>query len=745
MKKNDDFDLVNLPEAAQDPEIKQEDFTLQQADKEIHEQKFQNKPTTFLKDSLRRFRKNKSSVVAAYILGILILLAIFVPLFAPASSLKSATDTSYNYLEPKLFPSGTGFWDGTTKKTHVPVDASTGYPDPTHFLKGGIMNYKITGEEYTDDISKYGKEGYVQVGYYGTKGLKEATMETPTLDQITETGIIPTLNLDNTTLTLEKFETVDEEKIIAYHDADPTSPKLPKSIIPENFVLGKASLIFNYVDSGTLETMSITVVEPSVVHNIGSTLDVSGKDPIVISDVIKANTTQRVFDNFFFTLKVEGEEETPEDTSVCSLFKSLSIKTSGTPSDNEKMYFEGGRYTKEIGQNKYSFVVPGISFTDATEFLNRESHIYASDLKIQNISYWSVADLTRYLRDMYLGRCIYSSFTYDSYAGAFGVRENILIEQSVLEKYFDNGWIDYNIDLKPDSTGTLVVNTATYVEPEILNPSKCPILEKDIGGGVKLAWKMSDIVIKNSSGEYNINCTVTYYKYKGLSQMPSFLFGTDKTGKDMFVYVFDGLKNSLLLGVLTFAVCFVFGLIWGSISGYFGGAVDLIMERFTDILSGIPWIVVMTLVILHLGQNFGTFALALCMTGWIGTASRTRTQFYRFRGREYVLASRTLGASDARLIVKHILPNALGTIITGAVLMIPSVIFSEATISYLGLGFQSMSSLGVILSQNQSELLFNPYLLLFPSVVIALVMISFNLFGNGLRDAINPSLKGEDE
>ena len=135
----------------------------------------------------------------------------------------------------------------------------------------------------------------------------------------------------------------------------------------------------------------------------------------------------------------------------------------------------------------------------------------------------------------------------------------------------------------------------------------------------------------------------------------------------------------------------------------------------------------------------------MCLTGWIGTAAITRTQFYRFRGREYVLASRTLGANDARLIAKHILPNAMGTIITSAVLMVPSIIFSEATISYLGLGLKNLASLGVILSYNQAELQTNPYLLIFPSVIIALIMISFNLFGNGLRDAVNPSLKGEGE
>ena len=245
--------------------------------------------------------------------------------------------------------------------------------------------------------------------------------------------------------------------------------------------------------------------------------------------------------------------------------------------------------------------------------------------------------------------------------------------------------------------------------------------------------------------------------------MPRYLLGTNVKGLDMLKLVFEGLRTSLLLGIVTFAICFVFGLLWGSISGYFGGIVDLAMERVTDILAGIPWIVVMTLAIIKLSNvkvdmgeetifffqenQFLMFIIALCFTGWIGTAATTRTQFYRFRGREYVLASRTLGASDARLIAKHILPNALGTIITGAVLMIPSVIFTEATISYLGIGFKDMSipSLGVILSSNQGELTTNPYLLVFPSVVIALLMISFNLFGNGLRDAVNPSLKGEDE
>ena len=167
------------------------------------------------------------------------------------------------------------------------------------------------------------------------------------------------------------------------------------------------------------------------------------------------------------------------------------------------------------------------------------------------------------------------------------------------------------------------------------------------------------------------------------------------------------------------------------------------MERFCEILSGVPSTVVITLVVLLLGDTIITFGLALCMTGWLGIAGRTRTQFYRFKGREYILASRTLGSSDMRLIFKHILPNSLGTIITSSVLSIPSVIFSEASLSYLGI-LKGSNSFGSVLSHNQQYISTRPMLIVFPAIIISLIMISFNLFGNGLRDALNPSLKGSE-
>ena len=139
---------------------------------------------------------------------------------------------------------------------------------------------------------------------------------------------------------------------------------------------------------------------------------------------------------------------------------------------------------------------------------------------------------------------------------------------------------------------------------------------------------------------------------------------------------------------------------------------------------------------------------AFVITGWIGIASRVRSQFYRFKNQEYVLSARTLGAGDLRLMFRHIFPNTLGTIITSSALIIPGVIFSESMLSYLGivnLRGAGTASLGTMLSDGQTLLSSYPHVLFFPAMVISLLMISFNLFGNGLRDAFNPSLRGVEE
>ncbi len=234
---------------------------------------------------------------------------------------------------------------------------------------------------------------------------------------------------------------------------------------------------------------------------------------------------------------------------------------------------------------------------------------------------------------------------------------------------------------------------------------------------------------------------------------PTHLFGADAQGYDIFVRLACGVRLSLLLSLCVSVVNLTIGTFYGAIEGYYGGWVDMLLERVSDILGGIPFIIVATLFQLHMVNTgrVSTLAgllLAFVLTGWLGMAYRVRTQFYRFKNQEYVLAARTLGAGTLRLIFRHIYPNALGTIITTAVLIIPGVIFTESTLSYLGIvNFNGalQTSLGTMLANGQGYLATDPHIILFPSVVISLLMISFNLFGNGLRDAFNPALRGAEE
>ena len=242
-----------------------------------------------------------------------------------------------------------------------------------------------------------------------------------------------------------------------------------------------------------------------------------------------------------------------------------------------------------------------------------------------------------------------------------------------------------------------------------------------------------------------------YYQYK-LGYEPQFLFGTDSQGYDLMTRLAIGIRLSLIVAVFVSVINFVLGAMYGAVEGYYGGAVDMILERISDILNGVPFIIVATLFQMHLAQKVGaipSLLFAFVVTGWIGTAARVRTQFYRFKNQEYVMAARTLGAKDSRIIWKHIFPNSLGTIITSSALVIPSVIFSESMLSFLGivnLGTSDMTSLGTLLSEaSRTTWTEYPHLLVFPAIVISLLMICFNLFGNGLRDAFNPSLRGVEE
>jgi len=255
-----------------------------------------------------------------------------------------------------------------------------------------------------------------------------------------------------------------------------------------------------------------------------------------------------------------------------------------------------------------------------------------------------------------------------------------------------------------------------------------------------------------SFGSYRV--VVNYALLQGYPEIPYFLFGTTRAGRDLFTLIWVATRTSLLIGLIVSAINITVGVLFGAISGYYGGAIDMILQRVSEVIGRIPFLVILAIFVATLGGGIQTLIFILIVSGWIGVAYVTRTQFYRFKGREYVLASRTLGAKDMRLIFRHILPNGIGTIITASILLIPATIFAESTISYLGfgighgssfsiLGFEfSGVSVGVLLADGRPELLTRPHLTAFPAIVISILMITFNMFGNALRDAFNPQLRG---
>lgn len=294
-------------------------------------------------------------------------------------------------------------------------------------------------------------------------------------------------------------------------------------------------------------------------------------------------------------------------------------------------------------------------------------------------------------------------------------------------------------------------------------PPKIPGLERlGIADGTRLLTNrkkdsLSDLtrfpegcVIKivreyEANGVAVVDVLIDYYAYCGVPDGVYHWFGTDYLGRDLCTRLFRGARISLLIAFFSVIMNVIIGVVYGSIAGYYGGKVDFALTHFAEILDGLPYIVVTILFMILLGSGMLSIILALTITGWIGTSRLIRAQFYRFKGREYVLAARTLGVRDRKLIFRHILPNTIGPLITRAMIAIPGAIFSESFLAYIGLGIKPPNpSIGVLLANGQSVLLQYPYQTLFPAILISVLMVSFNLFANGLRDALDPTRRGEE-
>lgn len=239
-------------------------------------------------------------------------------------------------------------------------------------------------------------------------------------------------------------------------------------------------------------------------------------------------------------------------------------------------------------------------------------------------------------------------------------------------------------------------------------------------------------------------------------------FGTDTLGRDLLVRCMIGARISLLIGIVSATLVVIIGIVYGSISGYFGGMLDNIMMRIVDIISAVPTLLIVVLlsVVLKapmdklflqneslrgiglLGPGLFSIFIVISLLYWTNMARMTRGQILALKNQEFVTAARALGTPHSRIIFKHLIPNAMGAIIVSAMVQIPNAIFVEAFLSFLGLGVSApMVSLGSLTSNAVSGVYSYPYQLLFPAALISIIILCFNLVGDGLRDALDPRMK----
>lgn len=219
-------------------------------------------------------------------------------------------------------------------------------------------------------------------------------------------------------------------------------------------------------------------------------------------------------------------------------------------------------------------------------------------------------------------------------------------------------------------------------------------------------------------------------------------FGTDDLGRDLFVRTWKGAQISLFIGVVAAFIDLMIGIIYGGIMGYHGGKLDEFMNRFAEIMYAIPYLLVVILLLVVMEPSLTTIIVAMSITGWINMAWIVRGQLMQLKNQEYVLASKTLGAGSMRIIFLHLIPNAMGPILVTLTLTVPSAIFTEAFLSFLGLGVQSpVASWGTMINDGIGAMTIFPWRILFPALFLSLTMFAFNVFGDGLRDAFDPKLK----
>lgn len=235
-----------------------------------------------------------------------------------------------------------------------------------------------------------------------------------------------------------------------------------------------------------------------------------------------------------------------------------------------------------------------------------------------------------------------------------------------------------------------------------------------------------------------------FQDFTAINETPSTAhwFGTDDLGRDLFVRAWKGARVSLLIGLISAVINVTIGIIYGGIAGYKGGRVDTIMMRIVEIIYSIPALLWVILLMIIMGQGLTTIIVALSISGWGGMARLVRGQVLQLKEMEYVLAAQSLGASSWRIILKHLIPNAMGPIIINLTFQVPDAIFTEAFLSFIGLGVPPpIASWGTLANEGTKVMTLYPYQILFPAILISITMLAFNIFGDGIRDSLDPKLR----
>lgn len=715
----------------------------------MHDKKLESKPIGYFRDAFNRFCRNKSSVVAAFIIVILFLYAILVPFVAENKYTLSLTDPDYTYFS-KLPPKSSALaWMG---------------------VDGTRVEQSVNETNYNKYNAFYAETGYnpvvAQIGEPRVDPVQQAAYDKE-VEKLQE----QVDNAPNAALKKQRQKKLDK--------------KLATSV-PRQFTL-KLDPYYLMGDTNGMLYIDLTWAEYKKVQNWQNDTGIQ---------VIYPAVSQKLEDaSVWYELDENGSPLLDENGNVVNIYQSagkVEAQESYTGTATAATPFVG---TATVAGYESDVTVDVLY--DAQGYLLNVS-VNVSGETAEEAAQYATPEFARKLigqRAPFVRKQAGKSTGIDVVSGATVTGDAVI---AALNEATANGvQSNLKVDMAFDAQGVVTACTVTAVgdvneqaaaylneefaasligrrAPFVLSTAENPSVDAVAGATVtaqSLAAAMNKATplytstrIQNDDGSlryhkvggtetstnYRVRvCLYNYFQYK-YGFEAEFLFGTNTKGQDIFTRLASGARFSFILAIGVSAINMLIGAIYGAIQGYYGGVVDLVLDRISDVLNNVPFMVVTTLFQLHLAKHVGpvvALIFAFVLTGWIGMAARVRMQFYRFKGQEYILAARTLGASDFRLMFKHIFPNSLGTIITGSVLVIPGMIFSESSMTYLGivnLESSTMTSVGTMLANGKDQLQYNPYIILFPALFVSMLMISFNLFGNGLRDAFNPSLRGAE-